>query len=113
SEVESLGPDSFEGLDLVLVMSHLACADEPENSANRRQREAFDSLRRRLPPAPASLANSSGIFLGEEYHYDLARPGAALYGINPVPGHANPMRQPVSLQAKVIQTRELETGIGI
>ena len=65
---------------------------------------------RKLPPAPASLANSSGIFLGKDFHYDLARPGAALYGVNPTPGKPNPMRPVVRLQAKVIQTRELEAG---
>jgi alanine racemase len=66
-----------------------------------------------LPPAPASLANSSGIFLGSAFHYDLARPGAALYGVNPTPGKENPMRQVVRLQAKVIQTRELTADVGI
>ena len=62
---------------------------------------------------PASLANSSGIFLGEPYHYDLARPGAALYGINPQPGRANPMLPVVRLAAKVVQTRELPAGAGV
>ena len=77
---------AFDGLELRLVMSHLACADEPDNPANEVQRRNFETLRRHLPEAPASLANSSGIFLGEEFRYDLARPGAALYGINPTPG---------------------------
>lgn len=115
SEVETLASDAglLDGLDVVLVMSHLACADEPENSANAAQKQAFDQLRAMLPAAPASLANSSGVFLGADYHYDLARPGAALYGINPTPGHANPMRPVVRLDAKVIQTRTLDKNIGI
>ncbi|MEP9372775.1 alanine racemase [Mesorhizobium sp. KR1-2] len=115
SEVETLAADAslLDGLDVVLVMSHLACADEPENPANAAQKQAFDQLRAMLPAAPASLANSSGIFLGADYHYDLARPGAALYGINPTPGHANPMRAVVRLDAKVIQTRTLDKNIGI
>lgn len=66
-----------------------------------------------LPRAPASLANSSGIFLGPSYHHDLARPGAALYGINPTPGEPNPMLPVVWLQAKVAQTRRIEKGAGI
>lgn len=113
SEVDSLPPNALAGLELILVMSHLACADEPDNPVNEEQRAAFEALRRMLPPAPASLANSSGIFLGDAFHYDLARPGAALYGVNPTPGKENPMRPVARLQAKVIQTRELAADIGI
>lgn len=112
-EVERVAPGDFDGLDLVLVMSHLACADEPANPVNERQRGAFERLRQELPAAPASLANSSAIFLGEEYHYDLVRPGAALYGINPQPDRKNPMRPVVRLQAKVVQTRTLPAGAGV
>jgi len=112
-EVGGLDADAFDGLDLKLVMSHLACADEPENPVNERQRQAFDALRAMLPPAPASLDNSSGVFLGAAFRYDLARPGAALYGVNPTPGRDNPMRQVVRLEAKVIQTRNLLADIGV
>ncbi len=115
SEVAAVAgsPGAFDSLELKLVLSHLACADEPAHPANEAQRGEFDRLRRMLPPAPASLANSSGIFLGTDFHYDLARPGAALYGINPLPNRPNPMRQAVGLSAKVIQTREVGTGTGI
>ncbi|MEQ1940821.1 alanine racemase [Mesorhizobium sp. VNQ89] len=113
SEVRAIAPSAFDGLDLRLVMSHLACADEAQNPINGMQRSAFEELRRLLPDAPASLANSSGIFLGTDFQYDLVRPGAALYGVNPTPGQDNPMRQVVGLQAKVIQTRELAIDIGI
>lgn len=113
TEVDRLERGDFDGLEPVLAMSHLACADEPKNPANQMQRQVFEVLRRKLPLMPASLANSSGTFLGEEYQYDLVRPGVALYGVNPVPGRPNPMRQVVSLEAKVIQTRELEAGIGV
>jgi len=91
-------------------MSHLACADEPYHPANRAQLAQFEAQRRRLPPAPASLANSSGIFLGADYHFDLARPGAALYGVAPMPGAPNPMRAVVRLDARVIQTRAISAG---
>jgi alanine racemase len=101
------------GLDLKLVMSHLACADEPDNPANGAQRRSFQAARARFPQVPASLANSSGIFLGREYHFDLARPGAALYGVNPTPGAANPMAPVVRLEAKVIQTRTLPPYAGV
>jgi len=112
-EVGSLDPGDFDGLELKLVMSHLACADEPENPVNERQRQAFDALRAMLPPAPASLDNSSGVFLDKAFRYDLARPGAALYGVNPTPGRDNPMRPVVRLEAKVIQTRYLLADIGV
>lgn len=115
SEVDQLAADPglLDGVDVVLVMSHLACADEPENPANGLQLEAFETLRKLLPPAAASFANSSGIFLGPDYHFDLGRPGVALYGVNPTPGKANPMKPVVRLEAKVIQTREIGDGVGI
>lgn len=105
--------DALDGIDIRLVMSHLACADEPRNPANDEQRLAFELLRKMLPEAPASLANSSGIFLGPAYRYDLARPGAALYGVNPTPGAPNPMLPVIRLQAKVAQTRSVEKGAGV
>jgi len=107
------GPSAFEGLSVVLVMSHLACADEPAHPANAMQRDAFRRLSAMLPAAPASLANSSGIFLGEAYHGDLARPGAALYGINPTPLQPNPMLPAVALAARVIQVRDVPAGTGV
>ena len=91
-------PRRLDGLDLRLVMSHLACAERQDHPANGTQRLRFDVARRRLPQAPASLANSSGIFLGPDFHYDLARPGASLYGLAPVAGAANPLRPVVRLQ---------------
>lgn len=106
-------PGRLAGLTLRLVMSHLACADEPASPANRSQLEAFQALRAILPPAPASLANSSGIFLGEDFHFDLARPGAALYGVNPRPGEPNPMEPVIGLSARVIQTRDVAAGAGV
>ena len=112
AEVAALAEEE-EALDafaLAGVMSHLACADEPAHPANATQLAAFEALRRRLPPAPASLAASSGIFLGPAFRFDLVRPGAAHYGINPTPGRPNPMRPVVRLQARVVQTREVPAG---
>ena len=100
-------------LALTFVMSHLACADTPGDTANAAQRACFDEMRARLPPAPATLAASSGIFLGAAFHYDLVRPGAALYGVNPVPGTPNALRPVVRLDAKVVQLREVPAGTPI
>ncbi|WP_031193152.1 alanine racemase [Mesorhizobium sp. L2C066B000] len=113
AEVQALTADAFAGVDVVLVMSHLARADEPTNAANDAQLREFERLRKMLPKAPASLDNSSGIFLGPRYQYDLARPGAALYGINPTPDEANPMLPVVRLEAKIIQTRGIDKGAGV
>jgi alanine racemase len=112
SELRSLADDrdAWLGLRIDLVMSHLACADEPAHPANAAQLERFIAARRRLPKAPASLANSSGIFLGGGYHFDLVRPGAALYGLAPVAGAPNPLRPVLRLQARVIQLREVPAG---
>jgi alanine racemase len=111
-EVEALAasPDRLGGIVLRAVMSHLACADEPEHPMNAVQRDAFAAARRMLPPAPASFAASSGIFLGPDYHGDLVRPGAALYGVNPLPGSLNEMRQAVRLKGKILQVRDVDTG---
>ncbi len=104
-------PNRLAGVEPVLVMSHLACADQPEHPLNEGQRqafgEAFDALAPVLAPArpQASLANSAGIFLGSSYHFDLARPGAALYGVQPLAGGLNPMRPVVTLRARILQVR--------
>jgi len=103
-------PGWLDGIQPALVMSHLACADEPEHPMNEGQRRRFEQLRKLFPGVPASLANSSGVFLGPDYHYDLLRPGAALYGINPQPGRANPLKQAVSLHARVVQVRSACAG---
>lgn len=111
AEVEALAaaPERLQGIDLRYLVSHLACAEEADNLMNARQRHAFVAARGKLPPAPASLANSSAIFLGPEYHFDLARPGVALYGVNPTPDAANPMAEVVRLKGKITQLREIDT----
>lgn len=106
-------PGLLQPITLQYVMSHLACADEPAHPANREQRERFETLRRLLPAAPASLANSSGIFLGTDYHFDLVRPGAALYGLAPNAKIPNPMRPVIRLDAKVIQIRSIPAGAAV
>jgi alanine racemase len=103
-------PSLLAGIALRAVMSHLACADEHDHPLNARQLAAFRAALAVLPPAPASLANSSGIFLGADYHFTMTRPGAAVYGVNPQPGAVNPMRQTVQLKAKILQTRAIDTG---
>lgn len=114
-EVAQLANDGslLTPIDLQLIMSHLACADELDHPANEEQRLQFAHLAALLPNVPLSLANSSGIFRGESFRHDLARPGAALYGLNPTPWTTNPLRNVLRLRARIIQTREIEAGAGI
>ena len=103
-------PAPFSALNIHYVMTHLVAADTPAAPENAAQLAAFTAARKTLPPVPASLANSSGIFLGTGFRTDLARPGAALFGINPTPGLPNPMRTVLRLTARVLQIREIATG---
>jgi alanine racemase len=107
-DVAALARDAraFDGVTLRYVMSHLARAEE-DVEMNAAQLALFERLRRPWPDIPASFANSSGIFLGAAYHFDLARPGAALYGINPRPGRANPQRSVAKLSVPVLQIRDI------
>lgn len=116
AEVETLAGDErglFDHFDLALVMSHLACADEPDNPVNALQLARFQRLRAMLPSAPASLANSGGTFLGPDYHFDLVRPGIALYGGRAFEGSPNPMQWVVRLQARILQVRDVAAGDSI
>ncbi|HEY4996093.1 MAG TPA: alanine racemase [Aestuariivirga sp.] len=97
-------------LRIVLLMSHLASSEEPANRFNQTQRQRFAEARASLPNVPASLANSSGCFLGKDFTLDLTRPGVALYGGNPLPGHPNPMLPVATLEARVLQVRDVPMG---
>jgi alanine racemase len=112
SEARLLGEQKplLELLSPSLVMSHLACADTPAHPLNRKQVAAFRAVRVLLPDIPASLANSAGIMLGPEYHFDLVRPGIALYGGLAVEGVANPMHPVVTMEARVLQVRDTKRG---
>ncbi|UEM18529.1 alanine racemase [Skermanella mucosa] len=103
-------PARLDGIEMRFVMSHLACAEQQSHGMNAEQLARFREARARLPAAPGCFANSSGIFLGPDYHFDLARPGAALYGVAPIAGAPNPMRGVVRLQGRVIQVRDIEAG---
>jgi alanine racemase len=111
-EAAALGAQAelWNAFELALVMSHLACADEPGNPKNEMQRQSFEALRRLLPNAPASLANSAGILLGKDYHFDLVRPGIALYGSSPRGERNNPFAPVLRLEGRVLQIRNVPKG---
>ena len=98
-------PERLEGIDVRYWMTHLACADEFDSPMTGEQLDRFRAALARLPKAKASFANSSGIFHGKDHHFDLARPGCALYGVNPTPHLPNPMQGTVRLDAKLLQVR--------
>jgi len=107
-DAKRLAPRLAKG-SLVLAMSHLACSEEPGHPMNQAQLGRFREVLAELPGVRASLANSSGVFLGPIYHFDLVRPGAALYGVNPTPGLPQPMAQVVHLQGRILQVRDVDT----
>jgi len=109
-DVLAAEPARLDGIRLLFVMTHLVSAEWPDDPVNALQRDRFAQACARLPAASHSIANSSGCFLGGDFGSDLARPGAALYGVNPTPGRPNPMRAAVRLRARILQTRDVPPG---
>jgi alanine racemase len=100
----------LENINVVLWMSHLACADDPNNSMNALQLSRFRAALATLPAGPASLSSSAGVMLGKEYAFDMVRPGVGLYGGNPQPAGTNPFATVAVLTARILQLRGIETG---
>jgi alanine racemase len=99
-----------ENHGITLLMSHLACAENTGHPLNENQMNLFRQVRLLYRGIPSSLANSSGIFLSDKAHCDVVRPGVALYGVNPTPGHGNPMRPVIDLKARIAQVRTVPRG---
>lgn len=93
-----------------LILSHLACSDDPAELKNRDQLVGFRAMAKRFPAAWASLSASGGCFLGSDYSFDLVRPGIALYGGNPRKSGENPMRGVATLTAPLLQVRSIDRG---
>jgi alanine racemase len=98
------------GLDIALVMSHLACGDEPGHPKNAQQLAEFRNIRARFAGITGSLSASGGAFLGPDYHFDLIRPGIGLFGGAPQTGVKSPMEAAVSLTAPILQVRQIDSG---
>jgi alanine racemase len=111
NEAAALAPRiRSENHGVTLLMSHLACSEVQDHPLNQRQINLFREVRILYRGIPSSLANSSGIFLGNAAHCDMVRPGVALYGVNPTPGRSNPMRPVIELQARIVQLRIVPKG---
>jgi alanine racemase len=93
-----------------MIMSHLACADQPSHEKNRTQLALFSSVLAQFPGVPASLANSAALMTGRDMHFQMVRPGIALYGGRAVAGRRNPMSRVVSLEAPIQQIKDVKTG---
>jgi len=111
-------PALLQGIPVVQVMSHLACSDDAASPMNARQLTLFKGLLDgfRWPEGAkpgVSMAASAGCFLGTDYHFDLARPGASLYGLEPMMGRPNPMRPVVALEGKILQIRDVDLGMTV
>ena len=101
---------ALDGLDIAYVMSHLVSGELIDDPVNRRQLVRFNDLRSWFPGVPASLANSAGCLLGRDYHFQMTRPGIALYGIHPLE-KATPQLRPVfDWQARILQIRHAVAG---
>ena len=100
----------LDGLDVRLVMSHFACADEVDHPMTAHQAQIFETIAQHFPGARKSLANSSGIMRNPAYHHNVVRPGMAVYGLNPIPEKKNPMRPAVQLHTRLLQVRKAGRG---
>lgn len=103
-------PSLVSGLNVSHIMSHLVSSEEPDNPLNDIQLQRFRNIASCLPDTTKSFANSSGVYLGAPYHFDMVRPGYALYGGNPTPHLPNPMQRVVTLGAKVLQVKRVLAG---
>ena len=107
-------PERLDGIDVRLIMSHLACADDPQNAINDDQRDLFATISAQFPSVPRSIDNSGGAMAPNVAHGDIVRAGIALYGGAPH-GDAgpNPMRPVVALDAYIMQLRHVPVGAGV
>jgi len=101
--------DLLEDVVVDFIMSHLACADEPDHPLNAQQLAAFNALRQAFPGIPASLANTAGTLLGAAYRHDLVRPGIGLYGGSPSGAGESPFEPAVRLYARILQVRDVDS----
>ncbi|EJF76022.1 alanine racemase [Bartonella alsatica] len=103
-------PTLFEKAEIKYIISHLANGDDNTHSSNYAQLTAFKTALGQLPTCKVSFANSGGIFLGPDFHFDLVRPGIALYGINPHEKKTTSLKPVLKLEAQIIQSRSIDAG---
>ncbi len=105
--------DMLDGLNVIGILSHFAASDEKDHPLNETQYELFKNIAQHFPRAEKSLTNSSGIFRDQKYHFDLARSGMALWGLNPTPETSSPMKPVISLKAPILRMRMVYKGASV
>lgn len=108
--VAAASPDRLRGLEVTLIMSHLACAELPDHPLNALQLERFAQARALFPGVRGSLANSAASFGGEAFRADLLRPGISLYGGGPFGRSDSRLATVAALHAPILQTRSVRPG---
>ena len=103
-------PQALDGLDIAYVMSHLVSAELADDPMNTAQIERFSEIKGYFPGVPSSLANSGGCFLGANFHFQMTRPGIALYGIDPMGKGIPPLKPSLRWQARILQIRSARAG---
>lgn len=106
----AVDPADFRGVRVSLLMTHLACADEPDHPRNGVQLQRFESVTAGFPGVRTSIGNSAGCLTGPTRQGDLGRPGVGLFGGNPFLGRANPCRPVAALQGRVLQVKRIPAG---
>ncbi len=109
-EAKALAAEGLSGLNAVLLMTHFACADDPEHPKNTSQIDSFNAARALFPQLKTSLQNSAGAFLGNRARSDIARLGIALYGGEAVNDYPNPMQPVVKAEAQIMMVRHANAG---
>ncbi len=100
-------PERFEPFEVALLMTHLACSEEPQHPRNPMQLERFTEVAARFPGVATSIANSAGILLGPQYRGDVCRPGVALYGASPFDDPMTALATVATLEARILQLRRV------
>ncbi|MBN9669989.1 alanine racemase [Roseibium aggregatum] len=93
-----------------LIISHLACGSTPAHEMNQRQLKLFREVTEPFSHIPRSLANSAGVLMGPEFHFDLVRPGIALYGGQAIDTEPNPMKPVAKVEARIMLVRDVAEG---
>ncbi|WP_353218143.1 alanine racemase [Sandarakinorhabdus sp.] len=104
--------DALASIEISVLHSHLACADQPGHAMNAAQLAGFVAAASTIPAQSRALANSAGVALGRAYHFDLVRPGIGLFGGGLLPD-GRPSRSVASMAARILQIRDVPVGASV